>query len=106
MKKSEAIAMLGGTTSEAAQAIGITVQAINNWPDVLSPRIADRVHAAASRLKNGDASDMTRQLKLIHRLSGMAISPKGLDGLEALVDLLEASQPNRTSVEPQSPVEI
>lgn len=48
--KTEAIAMLGGSTKSAAQAIGCTVQAVHKWPDVLSARIADRVIAAQTRL--------------------------------------------------------
>ena len=50
--KTEAIAMLGGSVKSAAQAIGCTVQAVHKWPDVLSPRIADRVTAAKTRLKD------------------------------------------------------
>jgi hypothetical protein len=49
--KTDAIAMLGGSTKSAAQAIGCTVQAVHKWPDVLSPRIADRVVAAKTRLQ-------------------------------------------------------
>lgn len=51
MDKQKAIDLLGGTPSAAARAIGITPQAVNAWPDVLTPRIADRVIAAQSRLK-------------------------------------------------------
>lgn len=49
MLKSEAIELLGGTPTEAARAIGITSQAIGQWPEVLSPRIEDRVLAALQR---------------------------------------------------------
>jgi transcriptional repressor of cell division inhibition gene dicB len=49
MTKNEAIALLGGTISAAAEAIGVTYQAINKWPDVLPQRIADRVQAALWR---------------------------------------------------------
>jgi hypothetical protein len=49
MLKSEAIKRLGGTTTAAAQAIGITPQAVNDWPDKLPPRIEDRVLAALYR---------------------------------------------------------
>jgi hypothetical protein len=51
MEKLKAIELLGGTPSAAARAIGITPQAVNGWPDVLTPRIADRVVAALARLK-------------------------------------------------------
>lgn len=49
MLKTEAIAMLGGTPTAAAEAIGITPQAVSDWPDVLSSRISDRVYAALAR---------------------------------------------------------
>jgi hypothetical protein len=49
MLKSEAIELLGGSIPAAAKAIGITYQAVDKWPDVLSARIADRVLAALAR---------------------------------------------------------
>lgn len=49
MKKVKAIEMLGGTVASAADAIGITYQAIQQWPEDLPPRIADRVQAALAR---------------------------------------------------------
>jgi hypothetical protein len=49
MKKSEAIKQLGDTTTEAAKAIGITAQALSQWPDELPPRLIDRVQAALWR---------------------------------------------------------
>lgn len=49
MNKSEAIQLLGGTVSSAAQVIGCTTAAISQWPDQLPPRIADRVQAALWR---------------------------------------------------------
>ena len=48
MRKSKALKMLGGHSATAA-AIGITYQAVEKWPEVLSPRIADRVVAALAR---------------------------------------------------------
>ncbi len=53
MEKSEAIDLLGGTRTSAAKAIGVKPQAISGWPDVLPPRIADRVQAALWRIANG-----------------------------------------------------
>lgn len=50
MRKSDAIELLGGSISSAARAIGCTRQAVWDWPDELSPRVADRVHAAVLRL--------------------------------------------------------
>lgn len=49
MLKVTAIRLLGGTPDAAAQAIGITYQAVAKWPDLLPPRIADRVVAAIAR---------------------------------------------------------
>ena len=49
MDKETAIKLLGGTPTLAAAAIGITAQAVSDWPDVLPPRISDRVQAALYR---------------------------------------------------------
>ena len=47
--KSRAIAALGGSVAEAARRIGVTYQAVEKWPELLPPRIADRVVAALAR---------------------------------------------------------
>ena len=49
MVKSEAIRALGGTVAAAAREIGITPQAVGQWPDELPPAIRDRVQAALWR---------------------------------------------------------
>ncbi len=49
MKKEKAIELLGGTVAKAAEAIGITYQAVDKWPPVLSKKIEDRVYAALAR---------------------------------------------------------
>lgn len=49
MDKTEAIRLLGGTVAAAASAVGITAQAVSDWPDPLPQRIADRVQAALWR---------------------------------------------------------
>ena len=49
MRKSEAIELLGGSVPAAAEAIGVTYQAVDKWPDPLPTRIADRVQAALWR---------------------------------------------------------
>ena len=49
MKKQKAIELLGGSIASAADAVGITYQGVNQWPDDLPPRIADRVMAAIAR---------------------------------------------------------
>ena len=51
MKKTQAIELLGGTIRAAAEAMGITYQAVDKWPDVLPLRIADRVLGAHTRLQ-------------------------------------------------------
>lgn len=43
MLKSEAVELLGRDMSAAAEAVGISYQAVKKWPDQLPPRIADRV---------------------------------------------------------------
>jgi hypothetical protein len=43
MHKLKAIEILGGTVSAAAEAMGVSYQAIDKWPDDLPPRIAERV---------------------------------------------------------------
>lgn len=53
MRKTEAIELLGGTVAAAAEAIGVTYQAVDKWPDELPPRIADRVQAALWRRSQG-----------------------------------------------------
>lgn len=57
MNKKDAINLLGGTPSAAAKAIGISPQAVNDWPEVLSARIADRVELAHIRLLKNAQSD-------------------------------------------------
>lgn len=49
MEKNKATELLGGTVSAAAEAIGISPQAYSQWPEVLPPRLADRVVAAIAR---------------------------------------------------------
>ena len=49
MKKDYAIKLLGGTQKSAAEAVGISQQAVHNWPATLPPRIADRVIVALFR---------------------------------------------------------
>ena len=50
MKKQQAIELLGGNVTAAAKAVGVTYQAVDKWPEILSSRIRDRVEAAATRL--------------------------------------------------------
>ena len=56
MHKSDAIELLGGTVAAVANSIGTTYQAVSKWPDVLPPRIADRVQAALYRRTLAEAA--------------------------------------------------
>jgi len=49
MDKSRAIELLGGSVASAADAVGVSVQAVSQWPDPLPQRIEDRVLAALAR---------------------------------------------------------
>lgn len=49
MLKSKAIELLGGSIPATADAVGVSYQAVDKWPEVLPPRIADRVLAALAR---------------------------------------------------------
>lgn len=49
MDKQKAIELLGGTVAAAADAVGVSYQAVDKWPDPLPPRIEDRVLAALYR---------------------------------------------------------
>lgn len=49
MKKVRAIELLGGSIPAAASALGVSYQAVNQWPDELPRRIEDRVVAALAR---------------------------------------------------------
>jgi hypothetical protein len=53
MRKTEAIELLGGSIPAAAEAVGVTYQAVDKWPDELPPRITDRVQAALWRKAQG-----------------------------------------------------
>ncbi len=56
MLKTEAIELLGGSIPAAAEAIGVTYQAVDKWPDELPARITDRVQAALWRKSQGLAA--------------------------------------------------
>lgn len=49
MLKTKAIELLGGSISAAADAVGVSYQAVNKWPDELPARIEDRVLAVLAR---------------------------------------------------------
>lgn len=49
MLKTKAIELLGGSPAAVARAVGVSTQAVSQWPDTLPERIADRVLAALAR---------------------------------------------------------
>jgi hypothetical protein len=49
MRKEKAIELLGGSVGSAAQAMGISYQAVDKWPDELPRRISDRVLGVYAR---------------------------------------------------------
>ena len=59
MLKTHAIELLGGTVTSAADAIGVSYQAIVKWPAELPPRIVDRVQAALYRKQLEEAKPTT-----------------------------------------------
>lgn len=59
MNKTEAIELLGGSTTATARAVGISPSAVSLWPDELPPRIADRVQAALWRLSQEQQGQST-----------------------------------------------
>lgn len=61
MNKDLALNLLGGAAA-AAQAIGISIQAVNKWPEPLPPRIADRVVAALVRLGKPVPQEFLRRI--------------------------------------------
>lgn len=63
MNKAQAIELLGGTISAAADAVGITYQAVDKWPDVLPRRIQDRVEAALYRMSQQATAAATGEVR-------------------------------------------
>lgn len=59
MLKTHAIELLGGTVTSAADAIGVSYQAIVKWPAELPPRIVDRVQAALYRKQQEEAQTIS-----------------------------------------------
>jgi len=49
MTKTEALDLLGGTVTSTAKQIGISPQAVTQWPDPLTDVLRDRVQAALYR---------------------------------------------------------
>ena len=65
MTKTEAIEALGGTRVKVAEAIGISPQAVSDWPELLTAAIEDRVLAALwRRSQPGKTATEERQAKV------------------------------------------
>ena len=60
MLKQNALDLLGGTVA-ASRAIGVTPQSVSDWPEVLPPRIGDRVIAALVRAGREVPQELLRQ---------------------------------------------
>lgn len=60
MKKATAFALLGGNARAVAELLGMTRQAVHQWPDELPRRLADRVLAARVRMEWADALRVRR----------------------------------------------
>lgn len=54
MEKAKAIELLGGSVALAAKQCGLTSSAVSQWPEVLPPRIVDRVQAALWRKEQAE----------------------------------------------------
>lgn len=74
MKKAEAIKYLGGTVVKAAKAVGISSQAISQWPDELSSVTADRVFAAFVRMHPSDWRE--RWPRMAQQLASDMVEPE------------------------------
>lgn len=55
MTKTEAVKMFGNSRRKLAEALGITTQAVGQWPEQLSQRVADRTLGALYRTKKRKA---------------------------------------------------
>lgn len=59
MDKQTAIYLLGGTVIRAATNVGVSSQAVSQWPRELSPMTSDRVIAALARMHVGETNLLT-----------------------------------------------
>jgi len=73
MKKDEAIRLLGGSVIKTANAVGVTSQAVTQWPDDLPARLSDRVLAALSRRYVGESAVLAiAQTSIEHEMRAAA----------------------------------
>ena len=62
MLKANAIAAIGGgSITKTAEAVGVLPSAVSQWPEVLPPRIGDRVIAALVRAGREVPAELLRQ---------------------------------------------
>ena len=61
MKKTAAIELLGGTVADVAREVGVSPQAVSQWPEDLPPRIIDRVQAALWRMAQARRAPKPKQ---------------------------------------------
>lgn len=62
MLKEHAIAVIGdGSITKTAEAVGVLPSAVSQWPEVLPPRIGDRVIAALVRAGREVPQELLRQ---------------------------------------------
>ena len=91
MDKHNAIALLGGSPSQAAAMIGISAAAVAQWPAVLPPRIADRVQAALWRKHQAELG--------VKLLAEQAVDSKQTQPASAVMFGGEVSPPPRPAEE-------
>lgn len=85
MLKTKAIDLLGGTIATTAHAIGISYQAVAQWPDELPPRIADRVLASMARKHLpeliGEGAASSAQQSQADAQIGQGVGAQGLESV-------------------------
>lgn len=69
MNKAQAIQQLGGSIPAAAKAIGVSYQAVNQWPEVLPARIVDRVQAALWRMQQAQPAPQPLEVATAQEVS-------------------------------------
>jgi hypothetical protein len=102
MLKTEAIKLLGGSIASAAEAIGVTYQAVDKWPAELPPRIADRVHAALWR-QSQDSPVKRPEPSEAPAGAAEPVDPYTPAQDETVKRLMQATKPRRRSTDRDGP---
>ena len=63
MKKTYALKKLGGNMQNAANELGVTIQAVYQWPDPLTERIKERVAEAVLKKIKREKAAKSRKAK-------------------------------------------